>query len=495
MRIQNNITAMNTHRQLGINSTNLGKSTEKLSSGFRINRAADDAAGLSISEKMRSQIRGLGMASKNAQDGISLIQAAEGALQETHSIIQRMRELSVQAANDVNESIDRAAIQDEMNQLASEVDRIAYTTEFNKKTLLDGSLTNGSTTAKTIAGSNVKAGINAGKVDAGVYNIEVATAGVKAKVSFSFDLKGAKEGELVNIAFSGALDNTVTGTDNIADKFIGYTFTATGDVAKDNANAVNGLKNSLSLILKDFDVTTEGNDLFITAKEVGVAGKDALSTVVGFDMTATAADGVAGTIDTALAAAVVIDTGADAVVKVDGDDSNVTQVVGNTYKVSDVDGSGNDMTFTVADVTRLSSAVVQVSKGNSLTLQVGANTSVDQTIGIAVDNLSAAKLGIDNLSVHSNEAGRAAVGALDLALQKVSNQRSALGAVQNRLEHTVANLDTVNENLSAAESRIRDTDMAKEMMNFTKNNILIQASTAMLAQANQQPQTVLQLLQ
>ncbi len=487
MRIQHNITAMNANRQLGVNTDAQSKSTEKLSSGFRINRAADDAAGLSISEKMRAQIRGLSMASKNAQDGISLLQSAEGALNETHSILQRMRELSVQAANDVNESVDRGAIQDEMNQLSSEVDRIAYTTEFNKKTLLDGSLKDGSTTAKTISGSNVKAGIKAtGDVEAGVYNINVTTAGVKAKHEFTIDMAGAKEGDLVTIANTGAL---TFGSDSLTAGTSVVSFTASGDLAKDNSNAVNALKTSLSQILKDFDVSSEGNKLVITAKEAGAGQKTSLATLASFTISSKDSAGTEN-ITTDTAAGTEIDVGAAAVVKVGT--ATATKITGNTYSATA--GSGT-MEFSIADLTKTSASVVNVSKGNSLTLQVGANTSVDQTIGIAIDNMSASKLGIDNLSVHSNEAGRATIAAIDIALQKVSDQRSSLGSVQNRLEHTISNLDTVNENLTSAESRIRDTDMAKEMMNFTKNNILTQAATAMLAQAKSAPQGVLQLLQ
>ncbi|NFD29462.1 flagellin [Clostridium botulinum] len=275
MIINHNLNAMNAHRNMGINTGNSAKAMEKLSSGLRINRAGDDAAGLSISEKMRAQIRGLDQASRNAQDGISLIQTAEGALNETHSILQRMRELSVQAANDTNVTVDRAAIQAELTSLTSEIDRIASTTQFNEKKLLDGSL---------------------------------GTTGAK--------------------------------------------------------------------------------------------------------------------------------------------------------------------------------------------LQIGANNETDLTLEIKIGGMSSGALTITatNVSVADNAASKTSIDRINSAIKSVSTERSKLGAFQNRLEHTISNLDNASENLQAAESRVRDVDMAKEMMNFSKNNILQQAAQAMLAQANQAPQGVLQLL-
>ncbi|AYC28946.1 flagellin [Paenisporosarcina cavernae] len=270
MRIQHNISALNTHRNLAANSSQASKNLEKLSSGFRINRAGDDAAGLAISEKMRGQIRGLDMANKNAQDGISLIQTAEGALNETHSILQRMRELAVQSSNDTNTTSDRAELQKELTALISEIDRISTDTEFNTQTLLDGS-------------------------------------------------------------FSGKL------------------------------------------------------------------------------------------------------------------------------------------------------------------IHIGANTG--QTLSVSIATMGASAIGLSAVSISSQATADNAIGKIDAALSSVSAQRSSLGAIQNRLEHTINNLGATSENLTAAESRIRDVDMAKEMMSFTKNNILMQAAQSMLAQANQQPQGVLQLLQ
>ncbi len=492
MRIQNNIMALNTHRQLGINNLNQTKSTEKLSSGFRINRAADDASGLMISEKMRAQIRGLNQASANAQDGISLIQAAEGALQETHSVLQRMRELAVKAANDVNETEDRGAIKAEMDQLTREVDRIAFTTEFNKKTLLDGSLTDGAKSAKTVSGTGVRTGIVAtAAAAAGSYGIEVSKLALANSQTYGVALDKSVEGETVILALGGADIKGEDGTVLLKQGSV-VTFTASGDIEKDNATAINMMKDALTQAIgKDYNVTSSGSNLKIEAKKAITSANLATVKTATFAATAKKSDGTAGATyaATSISAGTAV-TGVSAEVKVNGG----TALTMSATKYGEFVDATNGLTFTMDDVTKFSAAVVKVSAGHSLTLQVGANTSVDQTIGISVRSLSAAALGIDNLSVHSNEAGRSAIASVEKAITMVSEQRSALGAVQNRLEHTVANLDTVAENLTAAESRIRDVDMAKEMMNFTKNNILSQAATAMLAQANQAPQTVLQLL-
>ncbi len=452
MRIQNNIMAMNTHRQLGINNLNQTKSTEKLSSGYRINRAADDASGLSISEKMRAQIRGLNQASANAQDGISLVQAAEGALQESHSILQRMRELAVKAANDVNETEDRGAIKKELEQLTSEVDRIANTTEFNKKTLLDGSLTNG-TYAKISSGTNLN-GVNANNAAAGDYNVSVTAAEVKYTATFSVD--SAADATHTSAGYSvGGKSYSVTLTEG----------DTTGDIATKLAADMRKTMGD------SYDITTSGADITVTAKKADgnmAAGNVKMTKV---------ADGTdnANTAETAGSFATI---------------AGATTTDGKSFT-----DTASGITFNLSDPTTTGSAgTIRVQQGSALTLQVGANTGVSQTIKIGVDALNASGLGIDKLDVTDHVNSQKSIDKIEAAIQKVSDQRSGLGAVQNRLEHTVANLDTVSENLQAAESRIRDVDMAKEMMAFTKNNILSQAATAMLAQANQAPQSVLSLL-
>lgn len=364
MRINNNIMALNAHRQLGINQTAGAKSMERLSSGMRINRAGDDAAGLAISEKMRGQIRGLKQASRNAQDGISLIQTAEGNLNETHSILQRMRELAVQASNDTNDTIvDRKAIQDELDQLVGELDRIKDTAQFNTKKLLDGSLNSSI--------DNVGTGLT---VDAGFSDIRI----------------------------TGAAAGT-------------YSIT----VADDTKITVSDGTNSQTI---DIGAAPTGFD----TKEV-TFGSMGISLVVNSQIGDISAD--------------------------------------------------NDF---------------DVVAGGSISLMIGANEGENMTISIS--EMGAGALNIGSLTVDTAANAEAAVTAINEAINTVSAERSKLGAYQNRLEHTIANLGTSAENLQAAEARIRDLDMAEEIMSFTKNNILQQAATAMLAQANMAPQSVLQLL-
>jgi flagellin len=372
MRINHNIAALNTYNKLGVNNNAMSKNMEKLSSGLRINRAGDDAAGLSISEKMRAQIRGLDQASKNAQDGISLIQTAEGGLNETHDILQRMNELATQAANGTLEPEDRQAISDELSQLTDEVDRIAKSANFNEKKLLDGSLTRDL------------------KVDEANSDLDGLT-GVT-----SIDVSKAKKDEVYTLAFDDASDT--------------YTLT-------DNSGATVGTAQPL-------------------------------------------ADNTAGTLDFGAVKITV------------GDDKTGTALNGKTIKA-------------IEDPT---------SKDSPISIQIGANTSADEKLEISVGDMTASGLGINNIKVDTEENARTAMDTIKTAITTVSAERSKLGAYQNRLEHSINNLNTTSENLTSAESRIRDVDMAKEMMEQTKNSILAQASQAMLTQANQQPQNVLQML-
>ena len=488
MRIQHNIPALNTYRQLGINNTGAAKALEKLSSGYRINRAGDDAAGLAISEKMRAQIRGLDRASGNAQDGISLIQSAEGALQESQNILQRMRYLAVQAGNDTNTTQDRAYIQDEMNQLTKELDRIAFTTEFNKKTLLDGSLQHGAKTARTVTGFGVSTGLVASStLTPGMYNIETTTVGVKSKQTLTITMGTSVAGETVNVNMTNNIaigSNVLLNAGNIA------VFTASGDIDKDTATLTNILKDIFDQSFGEFfEVTSSGNTLTITALKAETGTYDSMG-ALAFTTSSVKPDNSTGTSSASLSAGTHV-IGRDAVISVNGN----TATAGSKYQeYVYTSSSGDKLTFNMDDVTRSSAAVIQVIAGRELTLQVGANSQVDQTVRIGVGATSSAALGVDSLRVHNNEAARASLASIDKALNSVSDQRAALGAVQNRLEHTILNLDTISENLQDAESRIRDVDMAKEMMNFTKFSILMQSSQAMLAQANGLPQGVLQLL-
>jgi flagellin len=406
MRINHNIAALNTYRQLGQANDARAGSMEKLSSGLRINNAADDAAGLAISEKMRGQIRGLEQAQTNAQDGISLIQTAEGALNETHSILQRMRELAVQASNDTNTESDRGEIQKEINQLTSEINRIGNTTEFNTQSLLNGE--KDSDTAAVAAGTVLLAGMNisfgAGDELNG-YTIEIGNAG--------------------DAATTGATINKDNKTITIDGDFTGTTLIAAGSVQ----SAIN---NALS---------AEGMDEIT----VSVAGTVAAAT--SGDASAEITGGA--------------DAGAGLQFQIGANENQSL-----TLEISDMRAKALNLTGTSTDYA----ADSKVTNGTD-----------DSDVENALD-------------VSTHESAANAVTVIQNAIDTVSAERSKLGATQNRLDHTINNLGTSAENLTAAESRIRDVDMAKEMMNQTKSSILAQASQAMLAQANQMPQGVLQLL-
>ena len=389
MVVQHNLQAMNSNRMLGITTSSQSKVTEKLSSGYKINRAADDAAGLSISEKMRKQIRGLDQASANAQDGISSVQTAEGALGEVHDMLQRMNELAVQAANGTNSTSDRTAIQNEIKQLTTEIDRVAETTKFNETYLLKGDV-KGST--KTITLKPHDAGLKGsmGKVD---------MTGPKPTVKFT--VPELKESDTIMIGGKQ------------------YTIKANENKDLDEINATNAYKLMADELKK--------------ANEIG-AENPAAVTATG----------------------------------------------------------GPEFTINLGQQT--------VAKPLAFNLHVGADADMTNKISVNIETMNSAYLGIKDLNVVDNKdvsPGAQATYAIDAiadAIQKVSDQRSALGAVQNRLEHTIKNLDNVVENTTAAESQIRDTDMASTMVEYTKNNILQQAGQSMLAQANQSTQGVLSLL-
>lgn len=408
MRINHNIAALNTYRQLTGNTASTGKSLEKLSSGLRINKAGDDAAGLAISEKMRGQIRGLDQAGRNSQDGISLIQTAEGALNETHSIVQRMRELAVQSANDTNTAGDRVTIQDEVDQLNKEIDRIAQTTQFNTKNLLDGSMGAAQAAAVANKNTNTSLGITASTTvltaltDANTVNLGIASTD---KLTVSYVKGGVTTSTTTNVVAATDFGDIVTaaGSTAVFGASVASGVILTAAVAN-TANAINGL----TITVKD------------SAGNVKVGATNALSSF--FETT----------------------------------------------------------------------AAKNIRTDGSATFQIGSNSN--QSLNLSIETMDTSALGVKNLQVLNQGQANVAIKVLDTATAKISTERSKLGSVQNRLEHTINNLGTSSENLTAAESRVRDVDMAKEMMEFTKNNILSQAAQAMLAQANQQPQGVLQLL-
>ena len=415
MVVQHNLTAMNSNRMLGVTTSKQAKSTEKLSSGYKINRAADDAAGLSISEKMRKQIRGLTQASSNAQDGISAVQTAEGALNEVQDMLQRMNELAVKAANGTNSEDDRNYIQDEVNQLIKEIDRVSTTTKFNETYLLKGD----DTTAATVADAAVAEG----------------TAGAAG---------AAGAAQTYDIDFAGKITAPAEGKSDVSFKVGSKTYSITVE-AGDDADKIGGkIKDALNnnkysdKVGGDYTATNAGAKITLTAAKNGViAADDKLSATAN------------------------------------------------------------------KDVTVKSSGIL------TLDLHVGADSTADNQISVDIKQMSADVLGLktgkssttaaenDTLLVNgsNDDNARKAIDTIASALQEVSKQRSALGAAQNRLEHTIANLDNVVENTTSAESSIRDTDMATEMVKYSNNNILAQAGQAMLAQANQSNQGVLSLLQ
>ena len=430
MIVQHNLTAMNSNRQLGVTTGAQAKSSEKLSSGYRINRAGDDAAGLKISEKMRSQVRGLTRASVNAQDGVSLIQTAEGALNEAHSILQRMNELAVQGANDTNESIDREAINEELNALTEELDRISQTTQFNKQNLLDGSFKD----------KNLHVGANADqKIVIGIDNMNAATLGLR-----SITVKGEPaKAAVMGSAKVGTTFQTHTSIGAFVYKGMSHTYKPTSSLANNVASAVKKFQNTLS------------TSVALASANYGTQRDDATGSLYYIDSSSdtrykTKASAIKADIATAK--------------------SNVQKefsaFAGNYLKMS----------------TKALSKPTILNKGYTSTWveKSAVAATADTTLNVPkVDDYATA-----------NET----LKAVQNAINQVSGQRSALGAIQNRLEHTIANLDNVAENTQAAESRIRDLDMAAEMVEYSKNNILAQAGQSMLAQANQSTQGVLSLL-
>lgn len=483
MIINHNLMALNTHRQMGVNNAGTSKSLEKLSSGYRINRAGDDAAGLAISEKMRGQIRGLNQASRNAQDGISLIQTAEGALNETHSILQRMRELAVQSATDTNTDADRAKIQSEIDQLATEITRISNTTEFNTRNLLAGGL---ATTFHIGANQNQNVALTIGAMDA--FSLGVATSkaqlgalmpGSTGLATGNFTSEGLGRG-LSAQTYTIAVDHNDAVTTEVSDGVSGGTAisgTYTGD-------------RDATLRVQVNTVDSGGN---VTAASYSLDGVTWIEATVdtnkftyeGVTITFTADAG-----NTAGQTAEYTLTAANDSIQLK---SEAGVAIGNAVTVY------NDMTaVTIGDAA--TSRTISINSTSLGSLTDGDATLVVTTIGSSAASfngdgtlLQAAKT-VAGVDVSTQAAADAAITTINNALENVSAERSKLGAAQNRLEHTIANLDTSAENLQASESRIRDVDMAKEMMEFTKNSILQQAATAMLAQANQQPQSVLQLL-
>lgn len=595
MRINHNIAALNTYSRLTQANTAQAKSLEKLSSGLRINRAGDDAAGLAISEKMRAQIGGLNQAARNSQDGISMVQTAEGALNETHSILQRMRELAVQSSNDTLVSDDREKIQAEIDQLSTEITRISNTTEFNNKNLLNGGLSSSTTNGRNITlqtganeDQNLSFGIKA--MDAFSLGVAGSSASVEASgdvttASFTGTAAAIVNDNVITVATSEVFGGIVSGATNIT----GTTATSGGSVVTDAVISISTAIDNAATEGKSIGTTTYANigafntalgDCSGTAKTITVKVDGGADQTITFDaaygglgafadwgevisliegdvagVTATIGDGSSLTLTSAstgtastvevtdndtLLGALTESAGAAADYSVSFDDgTTLVTVDGVAADAVSIDGTGayatlsfntggivdatTSGTITIGQTYTLTLSDTEGSTGTTITglastattatgtgdfagitftldgaLADGESTNVTISAGaaatIAMDGTitkASASTGID---VSTRTAANNAITVLDEAITSVSEERGKLGAIQNRLEHTIANLSTTSENLTAAESRIRDVDMAKEMMDFTRNNILNQAATAMLAQANQMPQTVLQLL-
>lgn len=480
MIVKHNLTAMNSNRMLGLTTTSQAKATEKLSSGYKINRAADDAAGLAISEKMRKQIRGLTQASLNAQDGISAVQTADGALNEVHDMIHRLAELTVKAANGTMSVTDREAVQSEVNQLVSEVDRIATTTKFNETYLMRGN--------------------NKGEVAKLTFS--------SAEASLAKDFGGVAadhKGDLVTptpgTAGAPTLINAGTGIFNI--KVSAGVTVVEAAIPADNPTAPTGVQPTATMSIKGLDMTASNSaaNTQYTGKTVGPVGgnpNDVVYVLVEKTL------GIADPID---------------------DKLSVSEVVRNINKSPNPANAGNPVIKAFSSMDEMMAAIkadhsediktvtsfvyptgsigmraetfADVNDAIDVSLHVGTDSSQDNKIHMNIAMLSARGLGLNGLDV-SGDTGDAATAAIDVvsdALQKVSNQRAALGAIQNRLEHTIANLDNVVENTTSAEASIRDTDMASQMVEYSNNQILAQAGQAMLAQSNQATSGVLSLLQ
>ena len=576
MVVQHNLTAMNSNRMLGLTTASQAKSTEKLSSGYKINRAADDAAGLSISEKMRKQIRGLTQSSLNAQDGISAVQTAEGALTEVHDMLQRMNELAVKASNGTMSEDDRSYVQNEIDQLVTEIDRVSETTKFNETYLLKGAgdksatvkadATIGTTSSEatvTAAKGNIYSGTIASGLASGTEDTATVTykdaegntrtkevtfkAGADAEATAKnlakaieddkdlgriFNASADKSGKLTvesklngnktddsknavtGITFkstAGALKTDITGATTEAATGESVTFTLTNKAGAnqlqdgnsitidgktytydsnkasttDDANTFKSLDDLQKLLGDDYKVSVEITATKTSQKwKVDPAGGASAAIKDGDEVVTTEKTDLAAASKTSALGTITATNGTNAF-------TDVAKPTGNT--------AGTQVTYTdkVITLNIARKAAVETSDALTLSLQVGADSTDENKISVDIESMGAKSLGIDGLKVDGTNSTNAdnAIDTIAAAIQKVSTQRSSLGAVQNRLEHTINNLDNVVENTTSAESQIRDTDMATEMVKYSNNNILAQAGQAMLAQANQSNQGVLSLLQ
>ena len=489
MVVRSNIMALNANRQLGMNNTQVSKSLEKLSSGFKINRAGDDASGLAISEKMKAQIKGLETASANSQDGISLVQTAEGALTEVHGMLNRMVELATKSANGtLQDDVDRDAIQSEIDALTSEIDRIGDSTNFNGINLLDGSLNGGTGESLTMSATWAGASVTGSAVTAAaqVYTTGTLTVsgtaagGAESTITVVYsDASGATKtkdltfdsGTSAALTFT-SISNAFNNDSELSSLFTlgggAAGLTLTSNTAGTGASAVTGVF-----------VKSAGTDAVALA--AGSVTTKAVDAGTSYDLSGTLALGDSVTINGTTYTAKTDADGKDGKTFSDWD-SLVTAAATNGVTLTDISAGGD-----------LSKVIAKEDKG--LTLQIGDSSDSFNKMTVSIEDMRSSSLGIKGLDVSTADSAASAIQTIKDAINKVSTNRANMGALQNRLEYTINNLDVSAENLTSANSRIRDTDMAKEMMNYTKMNVLTQAAQAMLAQANQQPQSILQLLQ
>ncbi len=512
MRIQHNIAALNSYRNLTGNNNAVSKNLEKLSSGYRINRAGDDAAGLAISEKMRAQITGLNTAQKNAQDGVSLVQTAEGAMTEVHSMLNRMVELADQSANGTYaDEVDRENLQKEISSLKEEIDRIADSTNFNGINLLDGSLSTGK--LPTFTGLD------------GLTKTDIAATANSTELTITGGTAAPKQGEVFSLTVNYTDANGMTKEKKIEltaenattlKDTAGNSYTVSNNIEKaEMAAAFMGAISSDSELSSIFSASNKGDKLTLTSKETGSASKIVVNKVdsnykkISAAVVATSKKGENAKVEYDFATMTqdkVFTVNGEKFVfatagKQFGSDVNVLEIA-NTNPNADEVGK---MAGMIANKLGLSDEQVKdggtkitfsASVGNGgLSLQIGDTADKFNQMTVSVGDMHAKALGISDIDISTQAGAKAAVDKIKSAINSVSSTRGDLGAIQNRLEHTINNLSVSAENMTAAESRIRDVDMANEMMAYTKNNILVQSSQAMLAQANQLPQGVLQLLQ
>ena len=574
MVVRSNIMAVNSQRQLGMNNYQVSKALEKLSSGYRINRAGDDASGLAISEKMKSQIKGLDTASLNAQDGISLVQTAEGALTEVHNMLNRMTELATRSANGINEDLNRESLQLEVDKLQEEIDRISQSTNFNGIKLLDGSLGGGNVSANgttftgasdvskfssaevtgaasgvsftavtsasatetfvidgqkleidwskgdakkflesitSVNGSTTAIATEAGKEWANklteLFNNQIKEQGLKGSVKITFDgskfsLKSENKGSDSEFSFSGS---TLTEAEKSLGSLLFGGSTTTGDpITSIISKAGNEYNGNTIAAGSQFQMDINGTKVTVTV--VTQITKTSTQTVVNMSTDAanlqtdiqaavnaynTAMGLTPGTYDKASGLTGL--TKADFTVEAADDGGFLIKYNGD---VEDVKFSFNDIgEKDIAASLGLANGSSMAGGNRGLILQIGDTADSFNQIAVSVANMSSLGIGVASVDISKREGAASAIDTIRAAIDKVSEQRAVLGATQNRLEYTINNLDTASENLQSANSRIRDTDMAKMMMEYTKVNVLTQSAQAMLAQANQQPQSVLQLLQ